>query len=98
MAHCYDIILDMSYGLWMMIMGNGQMVFNFHATMKMKYNDYYRLNFNVLKTNKVCFVSMINLCFLGYDELATKPFWELLKLGFVFHDEQCARLTCFFFV
>jgi hypothetical protein len=41
---------------------------------------------------------MINLCFLGYDEPTTKPCWELLKLGFVFHDEQCARLTCFFLV
>jgi hypothetical protein len=51
-----------------------------------------------VKTNKVPFVSMINLCFLGYDEPTTKPCWELLKLGFVFHDEQCARLTCFFFV
>ncbi len=76
-------------------MGDGHMFFNFHATMKMKYNDYYRLNFNV-KTNKVPFVSMINLCFLGYDELATKPFLELLKLGFDFHDEQCSRITFFF--
>lgn len=95
MAHCYDIILDMNYGLWMMTMGNGHTIFNFHhATM----NDYYRLNFNVVKTNKVAFVSMINLYFLGYDKPTTKPFWELLKLGFVFHDEQCVRLTCFFCV
>jgi hypothetical protein len=94
MAHFYDIILDMSYKLWTMTMGNGHTVFNFHATM----NDSCRLNFNVVKTNMVPFVSTINLCFLGYDKPTTKPFWELLKLGFVFHDEQCARLTCFFCV
>jgi hypothetical protein len=66
MAHCYDIILDMSYELWMMTMGNGHTVFNFHATM----NDYYKLNFNVVKTNKVPFVSMSNLCF----------FWDMINL------------------